>query len=131
MKRTIPHIITALVFLTAGYIAGSFRSTRQAAIGSNANSLIWLTGIHEMISKGDHKRAKEITESAVDAHVAVLAQVQRDPAATLVWMIPWTPDIVGQVTPNALKRANDYFVGRTDVLKPETREFLTATQQSK
>jgi len=131
MKRIVPYLATALLCLTIGYLIGGFRATHQAAIGSNAGSLVWLTAIHEMISRGDYDRAKEITETAVDAHVAVLSQVQREPASSLVWLIPWAPDIVGQVTPNALRRANEYFVAQTDLLRPETREYLASSQNKK
>jgi hypothetical protein len=131
MKRILPYLATALLALIAGYLIGGFRATHQAAIGSNAGSLVWLTATHEMISRGDYDRAKETTEGAVDAHVAALSQVQREPASVLVWMIPWAPDIVGQVTPNALRRANEYFVEKTGVLRPETREFLASSQKTK
>ena len=131
MKRIIPYLATALLCLTIGYLIGGLRATHQAAIGSNAGSLVWLTAIHEMISRGDYDRAKEITEGAVDAHVAVLSQVQREPTSVFVWMIPWAPDVVGQVTPNALRRANEYFVEKTTLLKPETRDFLATTQTKK
>jgi hypothetical protein len=128
MKRIIPYLATTLLSLTVGYFAGGFRGTHQAAIGSNAGSLVWLTAIHEMISRGNYDRAKEVTEGAVDAHVAMLSRVQRDPASVFVWLIPWAPDVVGQVTPTALRRAKEYFVEKTTVLKPETRDFLATTQ---
>lgn len=128
MKRIIPYLVTALVCLTIGCLIGGFRASHQAAIGSSAGSLVWLTAIHETISRGDYDRAKEIIEGAVDAHVAVLSLIQRDPTSILVWMIPWAPDVVGQVAPNALRRANEYFVESTTLLKPETRDFLAKTQ---
>lgn len=130
MKRIIPYLITALLFLAIGYIAGGYRGTRQAVIGSNAGSLVWFTGIHQRIAKGDYEKAKEITESAVDAHVGVLAKVHNHPQDILVWIIPWAPDVVSQITPGALKNANDYFVEKTSALKPETRNFLTSTQHA-
>jgi hypothetical protein len=131
MKRFTSYLATAALSLVLGYLIGGFRATHQAAIGSNAGSLVWLTAIHEMISRGDYSRAKEITEGAVDAHVAVLSQVQREPVSAFVWLIPWAPDVVGQVTPNALRRANEYFVVQTDLLRPETREYLASSQKAK
>lgn len=128
MKRIIPYLITALLFLVIGYFLGGYRGTRQAAFGSNAGSLVWFTGIHQRIAKGDYEKAKELTESAVDAHVGVLAQIQSNPESILVWIIPWAPDVVNQISPGILKNANDYFVEKTSALKPETREYLASTQ---
>jgi len=129
MKRILPYFVTALLSLAIGYLIGGFRATHQAALGSNAGSLVWLTAIHEMISRGDYDRAKEITETAVDANVAALSQAKQYPASAIVWMIPWAPDYVAEVTPAALRRANEYFVEKTTALRPETREFLAITQK--
>lgn len=131
MKRFILHLVISVLCLLVGYVIGGFRAMHQAAIGSNAGSLVWLTAIHEMISRGDYDRAKETAETAVDAHVSVLSQVQREPTSILVWMIPWAPDVVGQVTPNALQRANEYFVDQTTALRPETRDYLASSQKEK
>ena len=131
MKRIIPHLTTALLSLAVGYMIGGYRATYQAAMASNAHPLILLTAIHEMIDRGDYSSAKAAIESAVDSHVDGISLVHREPISILVMLIPWTPNYVTQVRHSALRRANEYFVEKTDVLQPKTREFLASSQDSK
>lgn len=131
MKRFIPHLATVLLSLAIGYMIGGFRATHRAAIASNAHPVILLTAIHEMINTGDYNRAKEVIESAVDVHVDGISLVEREPTLILVMLMPWAPDYATQVRHSALRRANEYFVEKTDVLQPETREFLASSQKSK
>jgi len=131
MKRFIPYLATVLLSLAIGYVIGGYRATYQAAIASNAHPLIWLTAIHEMINRGDYNRANKMIEAAVDVHVDGISLVEREPGSIFPMLMPWAPDLVGRVRHSALLRANEYFVEKTDVLRPETREFLVSSQKTK
>lgn len=129
MKRFIPYLATALLSLAIGYVIGGYRATHQAAIASNAYPLILLTAIHEMINRGDYSGAKETIETAVDIHVDGISLVEREPASILAMLMPWARNVVPQARHSALRRAEEYFVEKTDLLRPDTREYLASSQK--
>ena len=130
MKRSFTYILIAAAFGIAGYFIGGFHSAKNAAIGSNAGSIVYFTAIHEKISRGEYKAASEIAEGAVDAHVSVLVQAQEHPTTMLGWIFPSVPDPISMANHTAFRRAKDYFVDKTSALQPETRKFLTESQSS-
>lgn len=131
MRRLIRYFFTVLLALAIGYGIGSYRATYQAAIASNSHPIILLSGLHAMISQGDYNKAKKTIEAAVDVHVDGISLIDRKPMSIFPMLAPWAPNLSDKVRHSALLRANEYFVVKTDVLKPETREFLASSQKTK
>lgn len=77
MKRLIPYALTAVAFTVVGWLLGARYALSDAAAMHNAASLVYFTGIHQALLDCNVDSAKRTTETAVDAHLHVVANASK------------------------------------------------------
>ena len=126
MIRLIAYAGISVLLVGVGFCWGNYSGSRRATYTETVGSLMWLKSIDMTLDKGNSTQAGKWTDDAIDSHVAVLSELNKNKYLYFLAVnSPWMTANAKSLTDGILQGTDRYFANLPDRLRPETRDYLS------
>ena len=129
--RLIAYVGVGVLLIGAGFCWGNYNGSKKATYTSAVGSLMWLKSIDMALDKGNPTQARKWTDDAVDSHVAVLSNLNKNEYLYFLAInSPWMTASANPLMADILQGTDRYFAKLPDRLRPETRDYLSRYEKA-
>lgn len=129
--RLIAYAGISVLLVGIGFCWGNYIGSRKATYTETVGSLMWLKSIDMALDKGNPAQARKWTDDAVDSHVAVLSDLNKNKyLCFLAINSPWMTANANSLMADILQSTDRYFAKLPDRLRPETRDYLSHREKA-